>query len=192
MRWIVVAIFVAGIAHADPFPETLTKAQIDAASNAAVAALPRVDTVASAACSETDVAKRLQAGTDTADDIGAMAACFHRAGSLGLAIQLWKRVADVYPNRSRDAVRELGTAYERAGHYADAARWHEQYAQKYGGEKDAADHYVRAVCIWRQLGVDKAIGGFKSLQRMWPKQYAKTDAVALCEKIRPIVPPKPP
>src|SRR5262249_46799714 len=143
---------------------------------------------------QTQHQQQLDAQDPKPDEIAAAARCFRAAGSLGLAIQLWRLVTDRYPaaKEAVEATRELGPAYEAAGRVADAAHWNDVYAKKYAGEKDAADRMTRAVCTWRQLGMaEDADRGFKYLRATWGKKRT-LDSATLCDQVRPIVVPPPP
>ncbi len=187
-RAIVVLLLVgsAGTAAADreAFKERLTKEEILAAAKAAQDRLPPVDKAAAAKC------KALP--QDTAIDREAMADCYRAAGSLGAAIMIWQVVAQDKSKGSpaKDAIKQLGPALEAAGRYHDAAGYHSQYAKVYGAEKDAADHMIRAICIWRQLDdATSADRAFEYLRRL--KKKSPPDSDTLCDSVRPIVPPPP-
>src|SRR5215212_5429522 len=122
-RFASIVMFV-GIAHAAPFREQLTKDEIKAASDAAVAALPKVNTAAATDC-QNKHQPQLIAEDPKAEHIAAAARCFRAAGSLGAAIQLWRGLTQNYARskESVEATRELGPAYEAAGQFPEAAQW---------------------------------------------------------------------
>jgi len=184
MRWTVVLAILLSAAAPAAASERLTKEELEAAVKAAQARLPPVDTAAAAKCSALPVA--------SAAEMQAAAVCFRAAGSLGRAIQLWHRIA-MGPSDDvvRDAVWQLGPAFEAAGDYRQSAERHSDYASRFGAQKDAPERLIRAICTWRQLGDDERAGrGFQQLRRWW-KKYSTADPVTLCASVRPIVPPSP-
>ena len=173
-----------GVGLADAHPnERLTKDQIRAAEKAAETSLPAVDKAAAKKCTAL--------ADDTVSDLATKATCYRAAGALGLAIAMWKEVArrDQHSPEDMEARRALGPAYEAAGRFADAANAHDEYALRFAGEADAADHLIRAICTWRQLGLETdAERGFRFLTRKKPKR----DSATLCDTVRPIVVPPAP
>ena len=187
-----VAVNGIGVAYAAPLKEQLTKDEIKAASEAAVAALPKVDSAAASDCQAKH--KQLEAPDPKPDEIASAARCFRAAGSLGASVQLWRTLIQRHPNSKEavEATRALGPAYEAAGRFDQAAESNATYAKKYPKEPDALDRMTRAVCTWRQLGIaDEAERGFKFLQTVYGAKR-KLDSATLCDQVRPIVvPPKP-
>jgi hypothetical protein len=186
-------IAIAGVAHAEPKPppERLDRDEIIAAGKAARARLPPVDRAAVQACeAKYGAATRSGDPGRTPETLAAAAACWRAAGSLGVAIRLWMAIVSELPD-SREAVearRQLGPAYEAAGTFSEAAEWHAAFAKANGAEKDARDQLIRAICIWRQLGLDdKAAVAEQDLGRMPGR---KIKSAKLCETVRPIAAPK--
>lgn len=183
-------VVLVGTAHAAPFREQLTRDEIHAASDAAVAALPKVDAAAVKQCEDRH---KLDPQDPKPDELAAAARCFRGSGNLGLAIRLWQTLVQRHPAtpQATEATRALGPAFEAAGRFDDAARWSSDYAKKYPREGDALERMTRAVCTWRQLGrVDEAERGFLYLRATWGAKR-KLDADTLCDQVRPIVvPPK--
>jgi hypothetical protein len=137
---IAVVAVIAGLAHAAPYREQLTRDEIKAASDAAVAALPKVDTSAATQC-QNKHQPQLIVQDPKPEDVAAAARCFRAAGRLGAAIQLWRGLTQNYARskEAAEATRALGPAYEAAGRFDEAAQWNVTYAKKYGGEKDALE-----------------------------------------------------
>ncbi len=190
--WRFAAIVVlVGVAHAAPFREQLTRDEIKAASDAVVAALPKVDVAAARQCEATH--KQALSADAKPDELAAAARCYRAAGSLGLAIQLWRILIQRHPvtKEAMEGSRALGPAYEAAGQFEEAAKSNVTYAKKYAAEQDARERMTRAVCTWRQLGLaDDAERGYQFLHATWGRKH-KLDPATLCDQVRPIVvPPK--
>jgi hypothetical protein len=188
-RALVMLAILGAVAHAAP-PVQLSKAQLDAANIAAVARLPPVDQAKVARCKKDHPTVLDSADPPAAPAIDAMAACLRSAGALGAAVALWKTVATDYPDRpeGEDASRQLGAAYEAAGLYSQAAAAHFAYAIRYPNRADARTKLVRSICLDEQLGAtDDAASGLVELA----KSKTAYDPRTLCDKIRPIQPPKP-
>jgi hypothetical protein len=171
-------------ALADPAPIKLTRAQIIAASDAAKKQLPPVDKAQAAQCQKSVDAYN---ANPSVTPLMTAAACYRTAGSLGAAIMMWQQVEYQYraAPEAKEALHQLGPAYEAAGDWHDAAMKEDEYAEQYGGEKDARDLEVRALCTWEQLGLDDQIRrGLYNLTHHWPKVTVDPDH--LCDTIRPI------
>jgi len=180
------AALAAAPAHAEPYPEQLTKDQIEAAAKAVQDALPKVDQVASKKC--------VAMPQDTVAEQVAAAACLRSAGAIGAAIMFWKHAIQTGTAEagSADAVkaaaRAIGPAYEAAGMYDPAATAYNDYGRRYTAEADAPDQLIRAICTWRQLGAaTDAARGFKFLRSM--RRKVKRDEVTLCRAVQPIAVP---
>jgi hypothetical protein len=177
-----VAVTATATAETRKLKEQLTKDEIAAATKAARDRLPPVDPHAVKKCSAMPAT--------TAAERHDLALCYRAAGSLGASIAVWKVVIQDRDTKGprKAAMVQLAAALEAAGSYADAATIHSEYAKIYGAEADAADHMIRAICIWRQLGVaDEAERGFAFLAKLMKKKTP--DGEKLCDSVRPIVPP---
>ena len=86
--------------------------------------------------------------------------CFEEGKSIGAAIAAYNLLEKYYPNSkvTARAVARLGKAYGDIAYYDRASDKLEQYAKKYGGEKDAYDAMSDAVFYRKGIGDDaKAI-----------------------------------
>jgi hypothetical protein len=193
MRTIVtVAVMLAMAARVDAAPlHKLTRDEIIRAGDAAAARLPPVDKTAVASCKAKFEAKLADPDVD-APTLAAAAACYRAAGTLGVAIMLWGQVRMHFPRspEAKDAVHELGPAYELAGLYDNAADKDAEYAEKYGGEPDALDRMVHAICLWQQLGRDDQLQRATYRLKQWKK--APHDPATICDGQTPIVVPPAP
>jgi hypothetical protein len=182
-------VLTSTVASASPeqFKEQLSKDEIAAAELAARKRLPPVDKAAAEKCRARPM--------PSAEELAAFATCARAAGSLGGAIKAWEEI--VYKHRGHavetEALRNLGPAYEAAGRFSDAAKWHVTYVHRYGpGELNAArsraPQLIRAICIWRQLGMSKEAEREFQMLRTYPK-YRTVDSATLCDSVRPIAVP---
>ena len=192
MKSIVLVLMLVTLeANAGPFKETLAKQDIEMIVKAVQAALPKVDQVAVKQCQPyLDAYNKDPEGG--VDKLGAGAACFRAAGSLGTAIQLWRTVEryDRDVTRKRDAIRGLALTYEAVAYFAQAAEYGEKYIREYGRDKESPDLLSRAICIHRQLGhVDEAERDVKRWRGMLK---TKSDPDMLCDHLRPIAMPATP
>ena len=181
-------MLVALEASAGPYKETLAKPDIEAIVKAIQAALPKVDQVAVKQCQPAlDAYNKDPEGS--VDKLGAGAACFRAAGSIGTAIRLWRTVEqyDRDATRKRDAIRGLASAYEAAADFSHAADYAERYLAEYGRDKDASDLLARAICIRRQLG--DADAAERDVKRWRGTFKTKIDPDTLCDHLRPIAMP---
>lgn len=170
--------------------ERLTKDEVKAASDAAVAALPKIDPKVTSCKSMPTGSTKEQVAAGT---------CFRQAGALGVAILLWDKARlDRSDAAALEAARQLGPAYEAAGKFERAAEAYDYLVGTYPSTSispglDAATHreiQTRAMCIYRQLGMDKeAKRNQISLERFG--RGKPIDAAAVCTALRPIRVPKP-
>jgi outer membrane protein assembly factor BamD (BamD/ComL family) len=183
----------------------LTRDEIARAAKAAQDKLPAVDQAAFTSC-QTKYALAFHADNPAhnAKTLADAAACFRSAGALSMAIALWEEIKYRFPNEheAREATHQLGVANETAGRFDQAAHWFYVYARELpedfrsmgspDAEKDAREHLVRAMCLYRQLGKDEeADRELKILQSMSRK--LKVDAATICDGVATIaVPPAPP
>jgi tetratricopeptide (TPR) repeat protein len=101
--------------------------------------------------------------------------CYQEGKSIGAAIQMFGLLKQYYPNSKLmpRAVGRIGKAYGDIAFYEQAAEKLEEYAKKYGGEKDAFQALSEAVFYRKGIGQDdKAIANTK----FFIKQYGKTKA----------------
>jgi hypothetical protein len=155
MKWTILSIVsVATTAFAAP-PSKIARADLEKIVVARQAALPPVDKVKAAECKKyLDAYNKDPEHSD--DQVVEAARCFAVAGAIGAAIAEWNLVTRYQPAKraAMEATRGLASLYERAAQFDRAAEWHENYAGRYGGEKDAKEHLVRAACLRFQLGYD--------------------------------------
>jgi TolA-binding protein len=106
--------------------------------------------------------------------------CYLEGKSIGAAIQMFNLLAKLYPNskQTSKAIAQLGKAYGDVAFYDKAADKDEEYAKRFGGEKDAHDLMSEAVFFRKGIGDDqKAIDDTKFFVRTFgPK--APSDAAA--------------
>ena len=189
------AMLLAIPASAEPFKETLPRGERLAIPEAIQKALPKVDQAAAKECEAKYEPKKLEPTTDP-DRAADAAACFRKAGSLGVAILLWRTVRIKAPRAKLKAemVRDLAVAYEAAGQFDDAASSYLDYLFLYYEDnptgprrpKDAVELLTRTTCIYRQLGIeDGARRAFSELQRVSKTIASET----LCDHVRPIAMP---
>lgn len=169
--------------------ERLTKDELKAASDAAVAALPKIDP---------KVTSCKSMPTATTKEKVAVGTCFRQAGALGAAIIYWNKARlGQLDEATMEAARQLGPAYEAAGQFERAAEAYDYVVSEYpssslGPHLDAATEreiQTRAMCMSRQLGLDKlARRNQISLERFG--RGKPIDAAAVCTALRPIRVPK--
>jgi outer membrane protein assembly factor BamD (BamD/ComL family) len=84
--------------------------------------------------------------------------CFERARSIGYAILMFRKLRADHPGSelAERALIRLGRASSGIAEYRSAARYYEEYAREYAGEKDAAAALSDAVTYRRALGDDRA------------------------------------
>jgi len=166
-------------------PAPLTPAQIEAASANARDHLPPVAQDELGECGSL-----LDAGNrgDIAS-LAAAATCYRRAGALGAAVKLWLTIVRDYPETAEaiEAGRRLGTGYEDAGMFHEAARAHQLFAQRHRDQPDANDRLTRALCLWVQLDEPRdselALGELRALTS------SAIEIGPACQGVRPIVVP---
>jgi len=187
---VAVLLVLVATARAD---ERLTKQQLQAAGDAAVAALPKVDSAKAQTCKALPIT--------TGAEIAAAAACYRDAGALGLAIAFWKRASKERTTPADNAAAmgaalEIGPANEAAGLFSAAALAYEEVTGTWPvtalpphlDAKVARDLQTRAMCIYRQLGMDTEAR--RSQAALEGYSHRKPiDAVAICTALRPIRPP---
>lgn len=86
--------------------------------------------------------------------------CFEQAKSIGAALTMFSKLADLYPDskQTAKAIAKLGNNLGAVAYYDKAAARYEEYAKKYAGEKDAFDAMSSAVFYRKGIGDDaKAI-----------------------------------
>jgi tetratricopeptide (TPR) repeat protein len=198
----IIGLLVASTATAGPFKETLSRADRDAIVQAIQSALPKVDKTAFDQCRARYDPLTIAPDTDP-DTAADAAACYRKAGNLGLAISSWKLVRQRAP-RSKlkpEMVRELAVTYEAAADFRAAAIAYEDYIELYyenhqftpGGASpsDAGVVLTRAACIYRQLGED--LGARRATEKLVRIATRKTKTVidpdTMCDQVRPIAMP---
>ncbi len=194
---IVVGMALTAAGPARAFPGHLTKDQFVAAQKAARAKLPPVDEAMVATCkAQEQGAYDADHKARSATELNAVARCYRKAGALGLAIQAWKVLLQTFYKQGyienleiKPALRELGSAYEAAADYDEAAQQYRTYATRYSAEPDAADKLIRAICIWSQLGDDDdAKKAFQDLGKL-RRGKVQDDPDTMCDAVHAIVVP---
>ncbi len=115
----------------------------------------------------------------TADDLDQVyynaAVCFEKAKFIGQAVAFRKLLTEKFPTKplAQKAKFALGLNYAAIAYYDQAAQQFEEYAKKFGGEKNASDAMSNAVFFRRGLGQDeKAIENTNA----FVKAYSGKDA----------------
>ena len=191
-RWLVIVVLaLAASAAAGSNHERLTRAELDAASKAAVAALPKVDPAKASHCKTLPTTRPVEQL--------ALASCFHDAGALGAAISIWEHVAYVRDPATREtAILALGPAFEAAGYYDQAAEYYDEAAGLDSimtsrhplDPATARAKRIRALCLYRQLGNDDRARSDEYLLARTAGHGPRFDAAATCAALHPIhVPP---
>ncbi len=91
--------------------------------------------------------------------------CFEKGRSIGAAISMFSILRSRHPNSNsaRRAIGRLGANFGRVAFYEKAAKYLEEYAAKYGGEKDADKALSNAIFYRKGIGDDdKAIKDTKA------------------------------
>ena len=179
-----ILLATSAAALADPAPIKLTKAQREAAEKAVRARLPPVDKAQAAQCQKSVDAYN---ANPSVTPLMSAAACYRTAGSLGAAISMWEHALVAFRGtpEAKEALHQLGPAYEAAAIWMKSAQRELEYAHQYPGEPDARDLEIRAVCTNEQLGYDDEVKkGLYELTKRWPKVTFDPDH--LCDTIRPI------
>jgi tetratricopeptide (TPR) repeat protein len=108
--------------------------------------------------------------------------CFEDARSIGLAIQMYGALQQKFPksNQAQKALVRMGNAYGAIAWYDRSAAAYEQYAKKYGGEKDAAGAMQNAVTYRKGIGDDKqAVADIEFFVKQYKSKKQKDAADAL-------------
>lgn len=84
--------------------------------------------------------------------------CYEDAKSIGKAIQMYEVLNQRFPKslQAQKALGRSGNAYGAIAFYDRSAAKYEQFAKKYGGEKDAPSALQNAVTYRKGIGDDKA------------------------------------
>jgi tetratricopeptide (TPR) repeat protein len=107
--------------------------------------------------------------------------CYLKGKSIGAAISMFNLLSKTYPasKQTARAVAQLGKAYGDIAYYAQAADKLEEYAKKYGSEKDAYSAMSDAVFFRKGLGDDaKAIEDTRNYVAAAMKKNNVTDAAS--------------
>jgi tetratricopeptide (TPR) repeat protein len=108
--------------------------------------------------------------------------CYEDGRSIGLAIAMFNILQKEFPKSSQaqKALVRIGNAYGAAAFYDKAAQAYEEYAKKYGGEKDAAGALGNAVTYRKGVGDDKkAIENIEFFVKQYKNKLKKEAADAL-------------
>ena len=108
--------------------------------------------------------------------------CFQDGKSIGAAIQMFGLLRQYYPNSKLmpRAIGRIGKAYGDIAFYEQAADKLEEYAKKYGGEKDAYELLGEAVFFRKGIGQDdKAIAATNLFMKQYGTKKVKEAANAM-------------
>ncbi len=123
-----------------------------------------------------------QEGDDMDEVLYNAGVCFEDGKSIGLAIRMYGILDQKFPKSTRNqkALVRMGSAYGSIAHYQKAAEKYEEYARRFGGEKDAPDALQNAVTYRKGIGQDKeAIADIDKFVRQYKKKMKKEAAAAL-------------
>jgi hypothetical protein len=185
---IVACTLLASSALAGPFKETLTTKEREAIVKALQTALPARNEAAEAKCQPLLDAYNAGPLRDFEKSFDA-AACFRRAGNLGVALVLWRLYDEDGTDRAkkRDVLRSLATDFELAGGFTQAATYGERYASEFADANDAPKLLIRALCIRRQLG--QTAEATRDAKLLISAHHIADAPERLCESVRPIAMP---
>ncbi|MCP4446311.1 MAG: tetratricopeptide repeat protein [Myxococcales bacterium] len=108
--------------------------------------------------------------------------CFEDGKSIGLAIRMYGTLDKKHPDseHNQKALVRMGSAYGSIAHYEKAAEKYEQYATRYGGEKDAPNALQNAVTYRKGIGQDKeAIADIEKFVETYKKKLKDESAAAM-------------
>jgi tetratricopeptide (TPR) repeat protein len=108
--------------------------------------------------------------------------CYEDAKSIGKAIQMYEKLNERFPKtlHAQKALARTGNAYGAIAYYDRSASKYEQFARKYGGEKDAPSALQNAVTYRKGIGDDKAaIGDIEFFVKQYKNKLKKDAADAL-------------
>ena len=119
-----------------------------------------------------DILKAYPSSPDVATLLYNAAACFDHANLLGAAIKMRQNLIKVAPTNplAQKSRQLLGANFARVGYFQSAAEYFEEFAKKFGGEKEAMSSLGDATFFRRGLGQDdKAVAN----GTFFIKQYGK-------------------
>lgn len=108
--------------------------------------------------------------------------CFENGKSIGLAIQMFTLLDKKFPNSNlnKKALVRIGSAYASIARYKAASEKYEEYARRFGGEKDAAGALQNAVTYRKGIGMDKeAIANIENFVGKYKKKMKNEASAAL-------------
>jgi TolA-binding protein len=108
--------------------------------------------------------------------------CYEDAKSIGKAIQMYEKLNERFPKtlHAQKALARTGNAYGAIAYYDRSASKYEQFARKYGGEKDAPSALQNAVTYRKGIGDDKsAIADIEYFVKQYKNKLKKEAADAL-------------
>jgi TolA-binding protein len=108
--------------------------------------------------------------------------CYEDAKSIGKAIQMYEVLNQRFPKsvHAQKALGRAGNAYAAIAFYDRSAGKYEQFAKKYGGEKDAPAALQNAVTYRKGIGDDKAaIADIEFFVKQYKNKMKKDSADAL-------------
>ncbi len=108
--------------------------------------------------------------------------CYEDAKSIGKAIQMYEVLNQRFPKslQAQKALGRSGNAYGAIAFYDRSAAKYEQFAKKYGGEKDAPSALQNAVTYRKGIGDDKAaIADIEFFVKQYKNKMKKEAADAL-------------
>ena len=121
--------------------------------------------------------------------------CFQEDAEVDRALEAWRRLARLYP-RSRlrpRALARVGILCQRVARYQEAAAALEEYADLYGGEKDASEALVQAAQFRAALGeVERAIRLIERWTRLGKRRKEEVAAMKAWKAALRAGPPRPP
>ncbi len=106
--------------------------------------------------------------------------CFELGRSIGAALVMFRQLNELFPDspQAQKALERLGTNYAQIAFYSQAADKLEEYARRFGGEKDAYEALWDAVFYRKGIGDDeKAIEN----TNFFIRQYGKKQQVKAAE-----------
>lgn len=129
-----------------------------------------------------EIYNRNPEGEDSDEVLYNAGVCFEDGKSIGAAIQVYNLLSQLFPdsNMTQKAIARLGNAYARVAWYDRAATKLEEYARRFGGEKDAFQALSDAVFYRKGIGDDdKAIKDTEFFIKQYGKRKVKEAAEAM-------------
>ncbi len=104
-----------------------------------------------------DILKFVPEAEDADEILFNAGVCFKEGKSMGAAIKMFQLLSERFPKseQTKRAIGHLGNIYGRVAYYDKAAAKLEEYAKRFGGEKDAYEALSEAVFYRKGIGDDK-------------------------------------